>query len=115
MTLRKGQGLRVMFVAMRAGTVIQSHQDDSPISLQVIEVVLKFSTNRQTLTLRQGQLPTLQAGIPHGVEAVGESACLLTLAPETPHPVEPYLKPGCSGRTRDGGIYHSGAREEQRR
>jgi quercetin dioxygenase-like cupin family protein len=76
MTLLNGQRLRVMFVAMRAGTVIQSHQDDSPISLQVIEAVLKFSIDRQTLTLRQGQLPTLQAGILHGVEAVGESAFL---------------------------------------
>jgi len=89
MTLLKGQGLRVMLVAMRAGTVIQSHQADSPISLQVIEGVLKFSIDRQTLTLRQGQLLTLRTGIPHAVEAVGESAFLLTLATETPHPVEP--------------------------
>ena len=89
LTLLKGQGLRVMLVAMRAGTVIQSHQADSPISLQVIEGVLKFSTDRQTVTLRQGRLLTLQTGILHAVEAVGESAFLLTLATETPHPVEP--------------------------
>jgi quercetin dioxygenase-like cupin family protein len=89
MTLIKGQGLRVMLVAVRAGTTIQSHQADSPISLQVIEGVLKFNTDRQTLTLRQGQLLTLQTGIPHAVEAVEESAFVLTLATETPHPVEP--------------------------
>ena len=35
-----------------------------------------------------GHLLTLQAGIPHAVEAVEESAFLLTLATATPHPVE---------------------------
>jgi quercetin dioxygenase-like cupin family protein len=75
--------------SMRAGIMIQSHQADSPISLQVIEGVLKFTTVSQTLTLRQGQLLTLQTGIQHAVEAVGESAFLLTLAAETPYRVEP--------------------------
>ena len=35
-----------MLVAMRAGTMIQSHQADSPISLQVIEGVLGSSVLR---------------------------------------------------------------------
>jgi quercetin dioxygenase-like cupin family protein len=75
--------------SMRAGTMIQSHQADSPTRLQVVEGMLKFSTDRQTLTLRQGQLLTLRTGIPHAVEAVEESAFVLTLATETLHPVEP--------------------------
>jgi quercetin dioxygenase-like cupin family protein len=89
MTLFKEQALRVVLVAMHAGTVIPSHRAESPISLQVIEGTIKFSTEAQTLTLSTGQLLTLQAGIPHTVEAVEEAAFLLTLATETPHPGEP--------------------------
>jgi hypothetical protein len=37
LTLLKGHGLRVVLVALHAGTTIPSHQTDSPISVQVIE------------------------------------------------------------------------------
>jgi quercetin dioxygenase-like cupin family protein len=88
LTLLKGQRLRVVLVALHAGATIPSHQTDSPISVQVIEGALTFRTEAQTLTLHPGHLLTLQAGIPHAVEAVEESVFLLTLATATPHPVE---------------------------
>jgi len=81
-TLYKGEGLRVVLVAMRIGTTIPSHRADSPMSLQVIEGVLKFSADAQTVTLRHGQLLTLHSGMPHAVEAVEESVFLLTVATE---------------------------------
>ena len=87
-TLFKGQRLRVVLIAMHAGTSIPSHQTDSPISLQVIEGVLTFSADTQTVTLRQGQLLTLHDGIPHVVDAVQESVFLLTVAAEAQHPAE---------------------------
>ena len=89
MTLLKGQGLRVVLVALYAGAVMPSHRADSPISVQVLEGVIKFSTDAQSLTLGKGQLLTLQGGIPHVVEALEAAAFLLTLATETPHPIEP--------------------------
>jgi quercetin dioxygenase-like cupin family protein len=89
MTLLKGQGLRVVLVVMHPGTVLPSHRADSPISFQVLEGVVKFSADAQVVTLGKGQLLTLQGGIPHAVEAVEEAACLLTLATETSHPLEP--------------------------
>lgn len=88
MTLCKGQGLRVVLVAMHAGTVIPSHRADSSISLQVIEGVLQCSADTQTLRLGPGQLLTLRAGMPHVVEAVEESVFLLTVATEAQHPAE---------------------------
>jgi quercetin dioxygenase-like cupin family protein len=87
-TLLKGQRLRVMLVALHAGTTIPSHQVDGPITVQVIEGTLRFRTEAQTLTLQAGHLVTLQGEMPHAVEAVEESAFLLTLATATPHPVE---------------------------
>jgi quercetin dioxygenase-like cupin family protein len=91
MTLLKGQGLRVVLVAMRAGTTIPSHRADGPLSLQVVEGAITFSAAPQEVTLTEGQVLTLQAGIPHSVEAIEESAFLLTLAAETPSPAESQL------------------------
>jgi quercetin dioxygenase-like cupin family protein len=88
MTLLKRQGLRVVLVAMRAGTTIPSHRADGPLSLQVVEGTLRFSVASQEVTLGEGQVLTLQAGIPHSVEAIEESGFLLTLATETPSPAE---------------------------
>ena len=88
LTLLKGQRLRIMLVALHAGTTIPWHQADGPISVQVVEGTLTFRTEAQALTLQPGQLLTLQAGIRHAVEAVEESAFLLTMATETPHSVE---------------------------
>lgn len=87
-TLLKGQRLRVMLVALHAGATIPSHQADGPITVQVIEGTLRFRTEAHTLTLHAGHLLTLQGGMPHAVEAVEESAFLLTLATATPYPVE---------------------------
>jgi quercetin dioxygenase-like cupin family protein len=64
------------------------HRTNSPISLQVIEGVLKFSADVQTVTLRQGQLLALHAGLPHVGEAVEESVFLLTVTTEAQHPAE---------------------------
>jgi quercetin dioxygenase-like cupin family protein len=87
-TLLKGQRLRVVLVAMHAGTLMESHRADAPISLQVIEGRLKFSTDSEFLVLRKGQVLTLQAGIRHKIEALKESAFLLTLATSQSHPAE---------------------------
>lgn len=37
MTLVKGRDLRIVLIVMQAGTVIQAHQTDSPINVQVLE------------------------------------------------------------------------------
>lgn len=87
-TLLKAQGLRVVLVAMHAGTVIPIHHAEGPIAVQVVEGQLVFSAGSRSLTLSQGQLLTLQPGIPHGLEAIGGCAYLLTIASETPHPAE---------------------------
>ena len=87
-TSLKGRDLRIVLIVMQAGMVIQAHQADSPINVQVLEGRLQFSTDSQSVTLGKGQMLTLQAGIRHWVEARGESAFLLTLAAGQSHPVE---------------------------
>ena len=87
-TLLKGQKLRMVLVAMHAGTLMESHRADAPISFQVIDGRLKFSTDSESFILRKGQVLSLQAGIRHDVEALNESAFLLTLATSQSHPAE---------------------------
>jgi quercetin dioxygenase-like cupin family protein len=87
-TLLKGERLRVMLVALHAGTTIPLHQSDGPITVHVLEGTLTFRTEAHTLTLDTGHLLTLQGGIPHAVEAVEESVFLLTLVTALPHPME---------------------------
>lgn len=88
MTLLKGRELRIVLIVMQAGTVIQAHQTDSPINVQVLEGRLQLSTDSESVTLGKGQMLALQPGIRHGVEARKESAFLLTLATGQLHPVE---------------------------
>lgn len=52
-----------------------------PITVQVIEGRIRFSAESQTVTLTEGHMLSLQAGLPHAVEASEESAFLLTVAP----------------------------------
>ncbi len=87
-TLLKTGRLRVVLVALHAGTVIPPHRADGPITAQVLEGQVVFSAESRDVTLAPGQLLTLQPGIAHGLEAKGECAFLLTIATETPHPAE---------------------------
>jgi quercetin dioxygenase-like cupin family protein len=88
MTLHKGPGLRVVLVAMHGNTTLPAHRAEGPISVQVLEGILTFGVETHAVTLRAGELLTLHAGIPHSVEALEESALLLTLGTEVPSFVE---------------------------
>jgi quercetin dioxygenase-like cupin family protein len=87
-TLLKTEGLRVVLVAMHAGTVIPVHKAEGPIAVEVVEGRLVFSAGSRDETLGKGQLLTLQPGIAHGLRAIDECAYLLTIASEAPHPAE---------------------------
>jgi quercetin dioxygenase-like cupin family protein len=78
--LFKTDRMRGVLLALRAGTVISSHRADGPITVQLLEGRIRFSAESQTVTLVKGQLLTLQAGLPHAVEAEEESVFLLTVA-----------------------------------
>lgn len=88
MTLLKTRGMRVVLVAMHAGTAIPAHRAEGPITVQAVEGRLTFRAGPSDVTLDPGQLLALQPGIVHGLEAISESAFLLTIASEAPHPAE---------------------------
>lgn len=81
MPLFKTERMRVVLMALHAGATLSSHRADGPITVQVLEGRIRFSAESQTVTLTQGHMLTLQAGLPHAVEAPEESVFLLTVAP----------------------------------
>lgn len=83
-TLSKAGGMRLVLNTMKAGTEIKPHQANGPISVHCIEGHLKFNTPEESLTLRKGEMLTLKEHIRHSVEAIEESAFLLTIASTAP-------------------------------
>ncbi len=80
-TLVKHSDLRVVLQAMQPGAALKEHHAPGPISVQVLEGELRFEAEGEVFYLIAGDLLTLPAGVPHSVEAVKESAFLLTIAP----------------------------------
>jgi quercetin dioxygenase-like cupin family protein len=88
MTLMKGRGQRIVLIAMHGKAEIPLHRTDGQLSLQVIEGALRVHTDAQVVDLTTGGLLAVHAEIPHAIEAMRESAFLLTLSSEAAHPAE---------------------------
>jgi quercetin dioxygenase-like cupin family protein len=83
-TLVKTGGLRVVLEVLRGGAEIAEHRAPGPITLQMLEGEVRFHTGEQTFRVRAGEVMALPAGRPHAVEAVRDSAFLMTIAPVEP-------------------------------
>lgn len=80
-TLAKYPDFRIVLVLMKAGSHMNDHKADARISIQtLLGKILLHVPDRKSVELASGQLMTLDCGIRHDVEAVEESAFLLTVA-----------------------------------
>lgn len=79
MTVYKTDGMRMVLIAFHKGAVLERHTANGVISVQVLEGEINFSTDIQTVNLKEGQIIALHRMIPHEVSAVKESVILLTL------------------------------------
>ena len=79
-TLVKYDGLRVVLIALQAGSKIPEHQTEGQISIQIVVGHIQVRAQGRSFELRSGGLLALDQGLPHGVEALEESAFLLTIA-----------------------------------
>jgi quercetin dioxygenase-like cupin family protein len=82
-TLVKEPDLRIVLMALRAGASLKEHHASGPISIQVIEGPLRVSLPAESVELTAGQLLALESGIRHDVEAIEDSAFLLTIGRTT--------------------------------
>ncbi|MEO6805387.1 MAG: cupin domain-containing protein [Edaphobacter sp.] len=79
-TLFKKHDLRIVLVTMEPEAHIKEHHADGTISIQVLKGHIRVTVHDKQHDLHVGNLFTLAASIRHDVEAVEESAFLLTIS-----------------------------------
>lgn len=79
-TLVKYGDLRVVLTALQAMARMPEHKTEGRISVHVLSGHIHLRAAGRTYSLRPGSLLALDHGIPHDVEALEESAFLLTIA-----------------------------------
>ena len=83
-TLRKGEGLNVVLMVMRAGDRLDEHSAPGPISLSVREGRVRFSAVGEDVEVGAGTVLTCDGGVRHSVEALSDAVCLLNVASARP-------------------------------
>jgi quercetin dioxygenase-like cupin family protein len=78
-TLAKGP-LTIVLVALKPGATLEEHRARGPMTLQVLSGTIRFRSAGTFHDVEAGQLVVLASTLAHEVEALTESALLLTLA-----------------------------------
>ena len=79
-TLLKYDDFRVVLTALQAKARMPEHKTEGRISVHVLSGHIHLRAAGRTFSLRPGSLLALDHGVPHSVEALEESAFLLTIA-----------------------------------
>jgi quercetin dioxygenase-like cupin family protein len=79
-TLFKKHDLRVVLITMEKAAKMKEHHADGTISVHVLKGQIRFSVLSKPHDLKTGNLLTLGASIKHEVEALEDSAFLLTIS-----------------------------------
>jgi quercetin dioxygenase-like cupin family protein len=79
-TLIKYDDFRVVLTALHAHARIPGHQTEGRISIQTVRGHIQVRAEGRTFDLPVGRLVALDRGVPHDVEALEDSAFLLTIA-----------------------------------
>jgi quercetin dioxygenase-like cupin family protein len=79
-TLIKHPDLRVVLIAIDAHARLAEHKAGGRISIQVLEGHVRLKALGRTFSLRAGALLALDRDVAHDVEALENSAILLTVA-----------------------------------
>ncbi|HWB14917.1 MAG TPA: AraC family ligand binding domain-containing protein [Vicinamibacterales bacterium] len=79
-TLVKYDDLRIVLLALQAHARVPEHRARGRVSIQTIEGHVHVRAEGRTFDLPTGALLTLNRDVPHDVEAIEDSALLLTIA-----------------------------------
>lgn len=79
-TLVKEPNLRLVLIAMQAGTQVDEHNTAGRLTIQVIRGHLRVTVPGQTVDLPASHLLALGFAVDYDIQAMEESAFLLTLA-----------------------------------
>jgi len=73
-----------VLVLMKANTQMKEHHADARISIHTLQGRIRVHLPDQKIELPAGELMALDHGVPHDVEAVEESAFLITIGAAIP-------------------------------
>jgi quercetin dioxygenase-like cupin family protein len=79
-TLVKQPDFRIVLIALRKGSHLEEHSADARISIHTLSGHVKLQLADQTVDLRDGHLLVLDRALEHDLEALEESAILLTIS-----------------------------------
>jgi len=79
-TLIKYDDLRVVLIALKGGARIPEHKTNGRISVQVLSGHVRLNASGRAFNLFPGSVLSLEECAPHDLEALEESALLLTIA-----------------------------------
>lgn len=79
-TMVKYEDFRIVLTAIKGGTRIQEHHSAGRISVQAVAGHIRMRALGREFDLPQGRLLVLDRGVQHDVEALEDSAFLLTVA-----------------------------------
>lgn len=83
-TLFKKHDFRIVLITMEAAARMKEHHADGTISIQVLKGQVRVTIQGKPHDLQVGNLFTLAGSIRHDVEAIAESAFLLTISWPSP-------------------------------
>ncbi len=81
-SLVKGDGINVALMVLKKGAKLQEHHTRAPITVDVIQGRINLIAGGKTQLVTQGMLVALDRAIEHSVEALEESALVLTVGGE---------------------------------
>lgn len=67
-------------IAMKNGQLMKEHQTPFPITVELFEGSLEFGVEGKVLSLKKGDLISLDGGVPHDLKATSDSVVRLTLS-----------------------------------
>jgi quercetin dioxygenase-like cupin family protein len=79
-TLVKYDDFRVVLIALKPQARLSEHQTEGRLAIQTVAGHIQVRAQGRTFDLPMGRLLALDQGLPHDVEALEESAFLLTIA-----------------------------------
>jgi len=79
-TLVKYDDFRVVLMALQPKARVREHKTDGRISVHMLSGHVRLNASGRTFDLRPGSLVALDEGSSHDIEAMEESAFLLTIA-----------------------------------
>jgi hypothetical protein len=80
MILLKSPEKQIVLTALHRGTEISSFQSSKSVSFQIIEGKLDFHSNKEKVTIDEGQMLTLHENIKYRLTSREETVFLLTTA-----------------------------------